>query len=198
MLNYIWFGMLVIGFIVGTMNGRIEEVTKAAMDSATSAVQLCIGLLGILCLWSGLMKIAEKSGLVRVIARLVRPVLGFLFPDIPRNHPAMGAIVMNLVANFLGLGNAATPLGIHAMQELQKLNESKDTATNAMSMFLVLNTSCIMLVPATVLAIRAGAGSLNPTEIIAPIWVASFCASVTGITITKLFSLRGRRKRIKR
>lgn len=188
MLNYIWFGMLVIGFAVGIMNGRIEAVTQAAINGAGKAIELSIGLLGIMCLWSGLMQIGEKSGLIQFVARLVRPALRFLFPGIPRKHPAIGSVVMNLVANFLGLGNAATPLGLKAMGELQKLNTRKDTATNAMCMFLVLNTSAIQLIPATVIAIRSDAGSANPAEVIATIWIASACAMTTGIISAKLFS----------
>lgn len=188
MLNYIWFGMLVIGFVLGVINGRIEIVTKAAIDSAQIAIELCIGLLGVMCLWTGLMNIAEKSGLVGGIAKLVRPVMRHLFPGVPKDHPAVGAIVMNLVANLFGLGNAATPLGIKAMSELQKLNPQKDTATNAMSMFLVLNTSAIQLVPATIIALRSAAGSQNPSEIIGTIWVASICATIAGIITVKMFS----------
>jgi len=187
MLNYVWFGMLVIGFVVAIFNGRVQEASQAAMDSAGKAIELSIGLLGIMCLWTGLMGIAEKSGLVRYIARLVKPVLKFLFPDVPSRHPAMGAMVMNLVANFLGLGNAATPLGLKAVGELQKLNPSKDTATNAMSMFLVLNTSIIQLVPATVIAIRSASGSSNPSEVLGTIWVASTCACIAGVAAVKLF-----------
>lgn len=187
-LNYIWFAMLIIGFFVGIMNGRVSEVTQAVVDSSKSAVEISIGLLGIMCLWTGLMEVAEKSGIIRGIAKAVRPVMRFLFPGIPKGHPAGGAIVMNLVANFLGLGNAATPLGIKAMNELQKLNSNKDTATNEMSMFLVLNTACIQFIPATVIALRSASGSKNPAEIIGTIWVASICASTVGIIATKILS----------
>lgn len=188
MLNYIWVGLLLIGFIVGVINGRIDEVTKAAMDSAQSAVMVCIGLLGVMCLWTGLMKVAEKSGLVTGIGRLVRPILRFLFPDIPKDHPALGAIVMNLVANFLGLGNAATPLGIKAMNELQKLNKDKKTATDPMCMFLVLNTAAIQLIPANIIALRSSEGSKKPAEIMVCIWIASICATIMGIIAAKLLS----------
>lgn len=188
MLNYIWLGMIVFGFVVGIINGRIEAVTQAAIDSAGKAVELCISLLGIMCMWTGLMKIAEKSGLVQYIARIVRPVLSFLFPGIPKRHTAMGAIVMNLVANMLGLGNAATPLGLKAMAELQKLNPRKHTATDAMCMFLVLNTSVLQLIPATVIAIRSAANSANPAEIIGTVWVASICATLAGVIAAKLLA----------
>lgn len=188
MLNYIWIGLLMIGFAFGIVNGRLDDVTKAAMDSAQTAVTVCIGLLGVMCLWTGLMKVAEKSGLIRIIGRAVRPVLVFLFPEIPKDHPALGAIVMNLVANFLGLGNAATPLGLKAMKELQSINKDKKTATNAMCMFLVLNTAAIQLVPANIIALRTSAGSKKPAEIIICIWISSVCATIMGIIAAKMLS----------
>lgn len=186
MLNYIWMGMLLIGFIIGGLNGRLEEVTQAAFNSSKSAVELSIGLLGILCLWTGLMGVAEKSGLLNKIAYLVSPLIRLLFPEIPKKSPAIGAIVMNMAANFLGLGNAATPLGLKAMSELQKHNISKDTASDSMVMFLILNASAIQLVPATIIALRSSAGSSNPAEVIIPIWVASASAAVTGIIAVKV------------
>ncbi|MDP4093034.1 MAG: nucleoside recognition domain-containing protein [Bacillota bacterium] len=195
MLNYIWFGMIVIGFAVGMMNGRIEEVSQAVIDSASTAVELCIGLLGVMCLWTGLMAVAEKSGLVKALAKIVRPALKFLFPDIPKDHPALGAIVLNMVANFFGLGNAATPLGIKAMTELQKLNPDKNTATNAMSMFLVLNTAAIQLIPVTIIAVRTAAGSKGPADIIGTIWMASSCATAAGIITAKILAVGKRRLR---
>lgn len=190
MLNYIWAGMILLGIVVGAMNGRMEEVTKAAIDSSKSAVELSISLLGIMCLWTGLMNVAEKCGMVQKISKIVRPILVYLFPGVPRGHPAMGAIVMNLAANFLGLGNAATPLGIKAMLELQKVNPHKETATDDMSMFLVLNTAAIQLIPTTVIALRAAEGSDNPAEIIGTIWIASACASIAGILAVKMLSIR--------
>lgn len=189
MLNYIWFGMIIFGFIVGIMNGRIEAVTQAAIESSGKAIELSIALLGVMCLWTGLMNIADKSGLVQYMSRILRPILKFLFPDVPKKHKAMGAIVMNLVANMLGLGNAATPLGIKAMTELQKLNNDKETATASMSMFLVLNTSFIQLIPATLIAIRSATGSENPSEIIGTVWIASTFATIVGITAAKLLSV---------
>ena len=188
MLNYVWFFLLVLGIFIGMLNGRMEAVTQAVIQSSSTAVQLCIGLLGVMCLWSGIMNIAEKSGLVRIIGRVVRPVLHFLFPDVPSRHPAAGAIVMNLVANFLGLGNAATPLGLKAMNELQRLNPHKDTATDAMCMFLVLNTASLQLIPATTIAIRAAAGSASSTEIIGTVWIASACALITGIIAARIMN----------
>ena len=191
MLNYIWMGMLIIGFVVGMLNGRLEQVTQAAFNSAGRAVELSIGLLGMMCLWSGLMHIAEKSGLLKFIARMARPLLRLLFPQIANNDKALGAIVMNLAANFLGLGNAATPLGIRAMSELQKVNRSRDTASDSMCMFLVLNTSAIQLIPTTVIALRSSAGSAVPSEITACIWIASICASITGIVAAGILSKSG-------
>lgn len=188
MLNYIWVGMLLIGFIVGILNGRIEEVTNAAFTLAGRAVELGIGLMGIMCLWSGLIKIMEKGGLIHALARLVRPVLKILFRDIRNNDKAIGAIVMNLAANFMGLGNAATPLGIKAMEELQKVNTCKGTASDAMCMFLVLNTSAIQLIPTTVIALRSDAGSAAPSEITACVWVASAVATLMGIIMVGILS----------
>ncbi|MGI6776647.1 MAG: nucleoside recognition domain-containing protein [Acetivibrionales bacterium] len=194
MLNYIWLAMLVVGIVVAIINGRIGMVTEAAIGSAGKAVELCIGLLGIMCLWTGLMGIAEKSGLVQRLSKLLRPALKLLFPGIPKDHPAMGAIVMNLVANFLGLGNAATPLGLKAMGELQRINPRKNTATNSMCMFLVLNTSGIQLIPATIIAVRSALGSHNPAEIIGTIWFASACSALAGIIAAKSLSILGSRK----
>ena len=191
MLNYIWMGMLIIGFVVGMLNGRLEQVTQAAFNSAGRAVELSIGLLGMMCLWSGLMHIAEKSGLLKFIARMARPLLRLLFPQLANNDKALGAIVMNLAANFLGLGNAATPLGIRAMSELQKVNRSRDTASDSMCMFLVLNTSAIQLIPTTVIALRSSAGSAVPSEITACIWIASIGASITGIVAAGILSKSG-------
>lgn len=198
MLNYIWMGMLVTGFIIGMLNGRLEEVTQAAFASTGRAVELGIGLIGIMCLWSGLMNISEKSGLIKAVAWLARPLLRLLFPQIAKNNRALGAIVMNLAANFLGLGNAATPLGIRAMTELQKVNGKSDTASDSMCMFLVLNTSAIQLIPTTVIALRNDAGSAAPSEITACVWVASILATLTGITMVRLLSGGGRRQKLLR
>lgn len=192
MLNYIWVGMLLTGFVIGILNGRIELVTQAAFTSAGKAVELCIGLLGIISLWSGMMKIMERSGLINVIAGLSRPILKLLFPQLAGNSKALGAIVMNLTANFMGLGNAATPLGIKAMEELHKANGESDTASDSMCMFLVLNTAAIQLIPTTVIALRTDAGSKVPSEITACIWVASLCAALAGIILVRILSDRRR------
>ena len=160
MLNYIWFGMMLIAVLVGTITGNIDAVTEAAINMAKSAVEIAIGLIGIMALWLGTMKIAEDSGLIRIIARALRPITIRLFPDVPVDHPAIGSIVLNMAANILGLGNAATPLGLKAMEELQELNPNKDTATNAMCTFLAINTSSVQLIlPATVVALMGAASS---------------------------------------
>ena len=154
MLNYIWFGMMLIAFVVGIFTGNIYAGTGAAINMAKTAVEIAIGLIGIMALWLGTMKIAEESGLIRIIARALRPITIRLFPDVPEDHPAIGSIVLNMAANILGLGNAATPLGLKAMEELQELNPNKDTATNAMCTFLAINTSSVQFIlPATVVAL---------------------------------------------
>ena len=160
MLNYIWFGMMFIAVIVGILTGNIDAVTQAAIDMAKTAVEIAIGLIGIMALWLGTMKIAEESGLIRIIARAIRPITIRLFPEVPEDHPAIGSIILNMAANLLGLGNAATPLGLKAMEELQELNPEKDTATNAMCTFLAINTSSVQLIlPATVVALMGAAAN---------------------------------------
>ncbi len=160
MLNYIWFFMIFISVIVGTINGRIDAVTESAIQMSKTAVEIAIGLIGIMALWLGTMKIAEKSGLIGLIAGALKPITIRLFPDIPQDHPAIGSIVLNMAANMLGLGNAATPLGLKAMEELQELNQEKDTASNAMCTFLAINTSSIQLIlPATVVGLMGAASN---------------------------------------
>lgn len=160
MLNYIWFFMIFISVIVGTINGRIDAVTESAIQMSKTAVEIAIGLIGIMALWLGTMKIAEKSGLIGLIAGVLKPITIRLFPDIPQDHPAIGSIVLNMAANMLGLGNAATPLGLKAMEELQELNQEKDTASNAMCTFLAINTSSIQLIlPATVVGLMGAASN---------------------------------------
>jgi spore maturation protein A len=147
MLNYIWFGLMAIALVVAAFNGTAEAVTKGAVDSAKTAVEIAIGLVGVMTLWLGIMRIAEAGGLVSLLGRALRPLLRWIFPDVPAEHPAAGAIVISIAANMLGLNNAATPLGIKAMEELQTLNEQKDTATNAMVTFMAMNTSGVQLIP---------------------------------------------------
>lgn len=183
MLNYIWFGMMAIAVVVGVFTGRIDAVTEAAIDMAKTAVEISIGLIGIMALWLGVMKIAEESGLIRIIARALRPIMVRLFPDVPADHPAMGSIVLNMSANMLGLGNAATPLGLKAMEELQELNPDKETASNAMVMFLAINTSSVQLIlPATVVALM---GAVSSQVFITTI-LATLCSTTAAIIAVKL------------
>jgi len=186
MLNYFWLALIIIALILGAINGRIAEVTNAAIKSAETAVELALGLIGVMALWLGLMKIAEESGLVRLLAHIIKPLTRWLFPDVPPDHPAIGSMLMNIMANWLGLANAATPLGLKAMQELQNANSKKDTASNAMIIFMALNTATICLIPATMIALRSSAGAKNPTEIIAPTILASTCATIIAVTTAKL------------
>lgn len=187
MVNAIWLFMIIIGFLVALLVGDLEATTQAALDGAKYAVELCVGLLGMYALWLGLMKVAEKSGLVEAISKKMRGIMGFLFPDVPAGHPAMGAMTMNLIANMLGLGNAATPLGIKAMHELQRINKHKDVATHDMCMFLIINTSSVQLIPTTVIALRSAANSLNPSEIIGTTFIATTCSTLVAIIAAKIF-----------
>jgi spore maturation protein A len=186
MLNYVWLFLMVVALVVGAINGRLQEVTEAAFKYAGVAVDIAIGLIGIMAMWLGIMRIAEKAGMVRLLARAIRPITTRLFPDVPPEHPAMGAMILNIAANWLGLSNAATPLGLKAMEELQKLNPRKDTATDAMVVFLGLNTGSITLIPATILAVRVQLGSTAPWEIIGTTIFASTCATITAVTMAKL------------
>ncbi len=192
MLNYIWSGMILISFAVAIFTGRIEETTSAAMEGAGRAVETCIGLLGTMCLWSGLARIAENSGLTRVFSKLMQPFTKFIFPNIKNESKALNAIVMNMVANMLGMGNAATPLGIAAMKELDKENRHRGTASNEMCMFVVINTASIQLIPSTVISLRQMFGSENPSEIIVPVWICSICAVIMGVLTAKFYEKRGK------
>lgn len=165
-------------------------LTERLLDSASSAAKLSLGLIGILALWMGLMRVAEQAGLVPALARLLRPLLVRLFPDVPKDHPAMGAMVMNLAANLLGLGNAATPLGLEAMKQLQRLNPHRQTATNAMCLFLAINTSGLTLIPARAITLRAENGSLEPTAILLPTLLATAASTITAIVVAKLLAPR--------
>jgi len=185
-MNYIWLALMAISLIVGAINGQLEAVTTAAVNYAGMAVEISLGLIGIMAFWLGIMKIAEEGGIIKILSRAIRPIAKFLFPDIPPDHPAIGTMLMNIIANWLGLGNAATPLGLKAMKELQKLNKSNDTATNAMVVFLALNTASITFIPMTVIAVRAKLGSANPFEIISTAVFASTCATIAAVTAAKL------------
>ena len=197
MINYIWCGMIIIGIIVGTLTGNIEAVSTAAIEWAETAVELSLGLIGVMALWLGLMKIAEEAGIVRGMGLLMKPIMVKLFPEVPADHPAMGGIVANMAANFFGLGNAATPLGIKAMQELQDLNENKEEASNAMVMFLAINTSSVTLISSSTIAYRSAAGAANPADIIAPTIVATVVSTTVAIVACKLLEKLPKYKREK-
>ena len=187
MLNYIWFGMMMIAVVIGTITGNIDAVTEAAINMAKTAVEIAIGLIGIMALWLGTMKIAEESGLIRIISRALRPITIRLFPDVPSDHPAIGSIVLNMAANILGLGNAATPLGLKAMEELQELNPSKDTATNAMCTFLAINTSSVQLIlPATVVALMGAASNQIFLTTIVATGLSTIAAIIAVKTLEKM------------
>jgi spore maturation protein SpmA len=186
MLNYIWLALIVLAVLIGGGGGRVQAVVDGAVEGAGTAVTLAIGLIGVMSLWLGLMRLAEKAGLVQGIARLLRPALRWLFPGVPVEHPAMGSMVMNMAANMLGLTNAATPLGLRAMRDLDALNPHPGTATNAMCTFLAINTSSVQLIPMTAVAILASAGSSNPSAIIGTALLATFFSTLAGITAVKL------------
>jgi spore maturation protein A len=164
----------------------LRRITTAAFEAASLAVEIAIGLIGIMALWLGVMKVAEAAGLVRLMARAVRPLTVRIFPELPADHPAIAAIIMNIAANMLGLGNAATPFGLKAMEELNAVNPRAGTATNAMCTFLAMNTSCITVIPATAIAVRAAAGSANPAVIVGTTLLASLVATISGIAIARL------------
>lgn len=198
MVNVIWMAMLLAGVLAAAANNQIELVTVAALDSARASVSFAIELVGILAFWMGLLKVAEAAGLIEDLARIVRPLISWLFPRLPAGHPALGAIITNLTASMLGLGNAATPFGLKAMQELQKLNENPDEASEEMCTFLALNTSCITLLPATIIGIRAAAGSIDPTEIVIPTMLVTLAGSLAAITFDQVFKRWWRAKAISR
>lgn len=188
MLNYIWLGLILLAVVIGGYNNALDQVTREGFAAAEKAVMnLALPLSAIITLWLGLMRLAEKSGLVFLLARAMRPVMRWLFPEIPADHPAMGSMLMNFAANMLGLNNAATPLGLRAMGHLQKLNPHPETATNAMCMFLTINTSSIQLIPVTAIGILAVAGSANPTSIVGTAFLATICSTVVGVSAAKLF-----------
>jgi len=187
MVNWIWLFFILAGFVVAAVQGNIEAVTQAVFDGAKTGVSVCLGLVSILVFWLGIMRIAEDSGLLDRIARLLRPVVRFLFPSVPQDHPAIGYIMSNMSANILGLGNAATPMGIKAMQELQKLNPDKEKATPAMATLLAINTASITLIPTTLIAIRLNYNSANPAEIVGTTLMATAIATVAALLVDKWY-----------
>jgi spore maturation protein SpmA len=186
MLNYVWLALVLLAVVLGGLDGRFRELTDAAFDSAKSAVMTtALPLAGIMALWLGVMRLAERAGVVRSLARALRPLMRRLFPEVPADHPAMGSMLMNMAANMLGLANAATPLGLRAMNDLEQLNPHPGTATNAMCTFLAVNTASIQLLPATAIGIMAATGGRNPTAIVGTTLLASACAVTVGLTAAK-------------
>lgn len=192
MLNLIWGGMILISLLLSIFTGQLEQTAAAAVTGAGNGVEICFSLLGILCLWSGLTRIGERAGLVALMTKFLRPVFRILFPDLNETSPASGSIILNIVANLLGMGNAATPLGIKAMQDLSHLNKNRTTASNAMCMLVVINTASIQLLPTTLIALRQAYGSSNPGAIIVPVWLVSICALIAGVTVAKILERRVR------
>lgn len=189
-LNGIWLFMILFATIVAAYNGTMAELTEAVFDSAQDAIELAIGLIGALALWLGIMKVVEVAGLMQIIARGLRPIMVRLFPEVPPDHPAMSAMILNMAANALGLGNAATPMGLKAMAELNKLNPVPGAATNAMCLFLAINTSSLTLLPISAISVRASAGASNPGAIILPSIIATACSTAIAIVMSKFLARR--------
>ena len=185
MLNVIWPIFIIISFTYGIFSGNVQNINNSIFESAADAVNLCITFFGTICLWNGIMHIAIKTSLVEKITMILSPLIRFLFPDIQKEDTVYKEISMNIIANFLGLGNAATPLGLKAMKSLQKENAKKDTLSNSMVMFIIINTASMQLIPTTVIAIRSSLNSNNPTKIIIPVWIATISAAIAGIVSAK-------------
>ena len=195
MLNYLWGGMILIAVVYGTVTGNVKAVGNAAVDSSKEAVELCITMLGVMALWTGMMKIAEASGLTKRFRKTVRPVLRFLFPDVPEDSKANDYIASNMLANILGLGWAATPFGLKAMTELQKLNVEqggkKEVASRAMCTFLIINISSLQLIPVNIIAYRSQYGSVNPAQIVGPAIVATLVSTLAAVVFVKMTGRKG-------
>ncbi|HAA38305.1 MAG TPA: nucleoside recognition protein [Firmicutes bacterium] len=198
MINLLWFAMIAVAFVTAAVTGRMETFTDALFSSAEQAVSVVFSMVSMMTFWLGMMKIIEKSGFIHWIVKLLQPLSRLLFPRLPRDHPAMHAILMNMSANFLGMGNAATPFGLKAMQELQAINEDPQTASDEMCTFLAVNTSALTLVPTTVVALRAASGSLYPAEIVGTTFLATLCGVITAIAADKIFRSVSRRQNKRR
>lgn len=190
MLNIIWPAFITISFIYALISGNIEQTSNGIFDSAASAVELTLTFFGTICLWNGVMAIAKKTTLMQKLTKLLQPIVKFLFPDLKQNEQIKEEISMNMVANLLGLGNAATPLGLKAMETMQKENPQKDRLTNSMAMFIVINTASLQIIPTNVIAIRSSLGSTEPSSIILSVWIATIVAAIVGVTATKILMKR--------
>lgn len=186
MLNYLWGFMILIGIVISAFTGNIQNITNSIIDSSKDAISICITMLGIVAMWTGIMQIAEKSGLIKDLSKKMRPFLSYLFPDIPKNHKSLDYISTNVIANILGLGWAATPAGIKAMESMQTLNQKKQEASRSMCMFMVFNMSSLQIISVNIIAYRAQYNSLNPSEIIAPGLLATLVSSIVGIAFVKI------------
>lgn len=186
MLNKIWPLFIIISFVYAILTGNAEELNNGIFDSCKSAVELTITFFGTMCLWSGIMEIARQTTLIQKMTNKLKPIIDFLFPEIKGNKKVNEEISMNIIANILGLGNAATPIGLKAMKSLQEENTKKDTVSNSMAMFIILNTASLQIIPTTVIAIRNSLNSSNPTKIIIPVWIATVSAALAGVIITKI------------
>ncbi|RMG13672.1 MAG: nucleoside recognition protein [Deltaproteobacteria bacterium] len=184
-MNVVFLLLVLVSVLFAALTGSMDAVSKSIPASAQSAVTLSLGLIGIMALWLGLVRVAEEAGLVRALARLVAPVMRRLFPEVPAEHPAMSSMVMNIAANMLGLNNAATPLGLKAMEDLQSLNPEKQTATDAMALFLTINTSSVQLLPMTIIGLRASAGAASPGDILLPALLATLVSTLVGVVAAK-------------
>ena len=190
MLNILWPIFIILSFIYALVTGKVNEVNNGIFTSLTDAVELSITFLGTISLWNGIMEIAKRTSLIEKLTKFLRPLICFLFPELKNNETAKQEISMNMIANILGLGNAATPLGLKAMKTMQKENKRKDTLSNSMMMFIVINTASIQLIPTNVIAIRTSLNSANPTSIIIPVWIATIIAGIVGVVGTKLLIKR--------
>ncbi|NMA62202.1 MAG: nucleoside recognition protein [Firmicutes bacterium] len=186
MINYIWFFMILAGVITAASKGEINLVTEGILKGSEQAVLVAAGLIGIVSFWSGMMKIAQDAGLITALSRLMGPIARRLFPQVPPDHPAMGALLLSMSANFLGLGNACTPLGLKAMSHLQELNKDSETASDAMCTFMIITASSLTVIPSTIIALRSAYGSLNPTEIIGPIAITTSCSTLAAIAVDRI------------
>jgi spore maturation protein A len=187
MLNIIWLLMVMTAIIVGIINGKTAEVVTAVTDNAKLAFEIALGLTGIMAFWLGLMKMAEKAGMIHGLGHLLRPLMRYLFPEVPADHPAMGSMLLNISANMLGLVHAATPFGLRAMEDLETLNDKPGTATHAMCMFLAINTSSVQLIPMTAIAYLAAAGATHPTQVVVTSLIATSCSTLAAIIAVKFF-----------
>lgn len=196
MLSFIWGFLILISVICALLTGNLDKLTSAAFEGANQSVQTLLGFAGAMVMWCGMLKIAEKSNLTKLFSKAIRPITKILFPKLKKDSPCINAISMNMIANILGLANAATPLGLKAMCELEKLNKDKEIASDEMCMFVVLNTASIQLIPSTLIAIRASMGSKNPAEIIVPVWIVSIITAICACSITKMYSKTNGQRRL--